>query len=80
VTPVAAVYTYSRSQGLFAGASLEGTVIMVRNDANAQYYGRSVTPQQILAGNVVPPAGAKRLDRVLLAAESGKCGDMLACR
>lgn len=80
MTPVAAVYTYSRSQGLFAGASLEGTVIMVRNDANAQYYGRSVTPQQILAGNVVPPAGAKRLDRVLLAAESGKCGDMLACR
>ena len=80
VTPVAAVYTYSRSQGLFAGASLEGTVIMARNDANAQYYGRSVTPQQILAGNVAPPAGAKRLDRVLLAAESGKCGDMLACR
>ena len=80
VTPVAAVYTYSRSQGLFAGASLEGTVIMARNDVNAQYYGRSVTPQQILAGNVAPPAGAKRLDRVLLAAESGKCGDMLACR
>jgi len=26
VLPVAAVYTYSRSQGLFAGASLEGTV------------------------------------------------------
>ena len=44
VTPVAAVYTYSRSQGLFAGVSLEGTVIATRNDANAQYYGRSVTP------------------------------------
>jgi lipid-binding SYLF domain-containing protein len=80
VTPMAAVYTYSISQGLFAGASLEGTVVMTRNDANAQYYGRSVTPQQILAGNVAPPAGAKRLERVLLAAESGKCGDMLACR
>jgi SH3 domain-containing YSC84-like protein 1 len=80
VTPIAAVYTYSISQGLFAGASLEGTVIMTRNDANASYYGRQVTPQQILAGNVAPPAGAKRLDRVLLAAESGKCGGMLACR
>ena len=80
VTPMAAVYSYSISQGLFAGASLEGTVVMTRNDANAQYYGRSVTPQQILAGSVAPPAGAKRLERVLLAAESGKCGDMLACR
>jgi SH3 domain-containing YSC84-like protein 1 len=80
VAPMAAVYTYSRSQGLFAGASLEGTVIMTRDDANAEYYGRSVTPQQILAGNVAPPAGANRLQRVLVAAESGKCGDMLACR
>ncbi len=80
ITPIAAVYTYSRSQGLFAGASLEGTVIMARNDANAGYYGRSVTPQQILAGNVAPPAGANRLQRVLVAAESGKCRDMLACR
>jgi SH3 domain-containing YSC84-like protein 1 len=80
VTPIAAVYTYSKSQGLFAGASLEGTVIMTRNDANAQYYGRSVTPQQILAGSVASPAGAKRLERVLVAAESGKCHDMLACR
>jgi len=35
ITPVAAVYTYSRSQGLFAGISLEGTVIGTRNDANA---------------------------------------------
>ena len=32
ITPVAAVYTYSRSQGLFAGISLEGTVIGTRND------------------------------------------------
>ena len=80
VTPIAAVYTYSKSQGLFAGPTLEGTVIMTRNDANAQYYGRSVTPQQILAGNVAPPAGANRLERVLVAAESGMCHDMMACR
>ena len=40
ITPVAAIYTYSRSQGLFAGVSLEGTVIGTRNDANAEYYGR----------------------------------------
>lgn len=80
ITPIAAVYAYSRSQGLFAGASLEGTVIMTRNDVNAGYYGRPVTAQQILAGNVAPPSGANRLQRVLLAAEAGKCRDLLACR
>jgi SH3 domain-containing YSC84-like protein 1 len=65
VTPVAAVYTYSRSQGLFAGISLEGTVIGTRNDANAAYYGRRVTAREILSGKVAPPPGAKRLLQVL---------------
>ncbi len=41
VLPVAAVYTYSQSQGLFAGIALEGTIIATRGDANAAYYGRA---------------------------------------
>ena len=65
VTPVAAIYTYSRSQGLFAGVSLEGTVIGTRNDANAEYYGRQVTPEEILSGKVPPPPAASRLVQVL---------------
>jgi SH3 domain-containing YSC84-like protein 1 len=65
VLPVAAVYTYSRSQGLFAGVSLEGTVIVARDDANAKYYGRPVTPEEILSGKVRPPRGARVLQRVL---------------
>src|SRR5919204_236770 len=65
VTPIAAIYTYSRSQGLFAGVSLEGTVIGTRNDANAEYYGRRVTPEEILSGKVPPPPGATRLVQVL---------------
>jgi SH3 domain-containing YSC84-like protein 1 len=65
VTPVAAVYTYSRSQGLFAGISLEGTMIGTRNDANGAYYGRPVTAGEILSGKVAPPPGAKRLLQVL---------------
>jgi len=65
ITPVAAIYTYSRSQGLFAGVSLEGTVVGIRNDANAEYYGRRVTPEEILAGQVPPPSGAKRLLQAL---------------
>jgi SH3 domain-containing YSC84-like protein 1 len=65
ITPVAAVYTYSLSQGLFAGISLEGTVIGTRNDANAAYYGRPATAEEILSGKVVPPPGANRLLQVL---------------
>jgi SH3 domain-containing YSC84-like protein 1 len=65
VTPIAAIYTYSRSQGAFAGISLEGTVIGTRNDANAEYYGRGVTPAEILSGQVPPPSGATRLVQVL---------------
>lgn len=65
VMPVAAVYTYSRSQGLFAGISLEGTVIAARDEANAEYYGRPAAPKDILAGRVEPPAGAARLTRAL---------------
>ncbi len=80
VTPVAAVYTYSISQGLFAGASLEGTVVMTRDEANTEYYGRPVSPRMILAGNIAPPPTAHRLAKVLAEAESGRCGEMLACR
>jgi len=61
VTPKAAIYTYSKSKGLFAGVSLEGAVIGTRKEANASYYARSVNAGDILHGRVVPPAGAARL-------------------
>jgi len=65
VTPVAAVYSYSRSQGLFAGVSVTGTVIVTRDGANKEYYGRKVTPEDILSGHVKPPASADRLRKEL---------------
>jgi SH3 domain-containing YSC84-like protein 1 len=61
VLPVAAVYTYSRSQGLFAGASLEGTILVTQSDKNASYYRRPVTPEEILRGRVTPPPSAEPL-------------------
>jgi lipid-binding SYLF domain-containing protein len=67
----AAVYTYSRSQGLFAGVSLEGTVIGTRDDVNAAYYGKSVSAGDILSGRVQPPAGARKLLAVLSNTERG---------
>jgi lipid-binding SYLF domain-containing protein len=65
VAPTAAVYTYSRSKGLFGGVSLEGAVIVTRAAANARYYGRSVTATDILNGRVTPPPGASRLRAAL---------------
>jgi lipid-binding SYLF domain-containing protein len=59
--PQAAIYTYSRSQGIFAGVSLEGTVIATRYQANEEYYEKPVYVSDILAGNVKPPAGAQKL-------------------
>lgn len=61
ITTKAAVYTYSRSQGIFAGVSLEGTVLVAEPKRNAAYYGASVTPSDILSGKVLPPAGARML-------------------
>ncbi len=61
VTPVAALYTYSRSKGLFAGVSLEGAIIATQTDANREYYGRRVSARSILSGRVAPPGGAARL-------------------
>jgi lipid-binding SYLF domain-containing protein len=61
----AAMYTYSRTQGLFAGISLEGTVISTRDDLNEAYYGMPVAARDIFAGKIQPPADAQRLLAVL---------------
>lgn len=61
VTPKAAIYTYSKSKGLFVGVSLEGAVIGTRKEANDRYYGRPVTANDILHGRVAPPAGSANL-------------------
>jgi lipid-binding SYLF domain-containing protein len=65
IAPKAAIYSYSRTKGLFAGVSIEGAVIHTQQDANRHYYGRPVTAAQILVGEVKPPPGAARLRAAL---------------
>lgn len=48
-----AVFAYSRSKGLFAGVSLDGSVIRIDDSANSTIYGKNVTGEQILLGNAV---------------------------
>jgi lipid-binding SYLF domain-containing protein len=47
------VFAYSRSKGLFAGISLDGSVISIDDDANRKVYGKDVTGEQILLGKGV---------------------------
>jgi lipid-binding SYLF domain-containing protein len=42
------IVSYSRNQGLYAGLSLDGAVLAVREGLNTAYYGKPVTPNQIL--------------------------------
>jgi lipid-binding SYLF domain-containing protein len=49
------VFTYSRSKGLFAGISLDGSVISIDDSANRKVYGKEVTGEQILLSNRVKP-------------------------
>ncbi|KAI8610521.1 hypothetical protein BC830DRAFT_1145381 [Chytriomyces sp. MP71] len=62
---VAPIYSYSKTKGLFAGVSLEGLVIVTRQETNARFYGSHVTPQDLLSGKVPPPPQAEVLYRAL---------------
>lgn len=53
---VAAMYSYSKTKGLFGGVSVEGSVIVERQDANRLAYGGdSLSVKQILSGQFDPP-------------------------
>jgi lipid-binding SYLF domain-containing protein len=56
------ILTYSRSRGLFAGVSLDGSALALDWQANVAYYGKVIGPGEILAGADVPvPASAAKL-------------------
>ncbi len=62
VTMRAEILSYSRSRGLFAGISLEGSTLRPDNGANKNLYGKEVSAQDIVFKNAVPvPASAKVL-------------------
>ena len=62
----AEILSYSRSRGLFAGASLEGTSLRPDEDATKEVYGRSMTARSIVTGTgITVPASGRRLVDVL---------------
>lgn len=62
---IAAVFSYSKTKGLFAGISLEGSVIVERREANRKFYGNNCTAKMILSGHVDPPPAVDPLFCVL---------------
>jgi len=60
------VLSYSRSRGLFAGVSLEGSTLRPDNDANRDVYGRKLTAREIvLEGRASTPESGRHLVEVL---------------
>ncbi|KAF9243748.1 hypothetical protein BU15DRAFT_42571 [Melanogaster broomeanus] len=62
---VAAMYSYSKTRGLFGGLSIEGSVIVERQDANALAYNQDVTAKMLLSGAVPCPEWASPLVKTL---------------
>jgi len=65
VTLGAEILSYSRSKGLFAGVSLEGSVINQDEKGNKRIYGREISPKEILLNGVAVPPAAQPLASVL---------------
>jgi|SRR5579863_5095915 len=62
----AEILSYSRSRGLFAGISLEGSTLRQDKKANERIYGRKIAAKTILLGNrIAVPRTGRHLVRVL---------------
>ena len=61
----AEMLTYSRSRGLFAGVSLEGSTVRPDNDANTLVYGSQIPARDLVKGTTAVPSAAKGMIDVL---------------
>src|SRR5205085_8046056 len=57
----AEILSYSRTRGVFAGVSLDGTVVSQDGNEDRKLYGHEVRSQDVLAGAVPAPVAARSL-------------------
>ena len=57
----AEILSYSRTRGVFAGVSLDGTVVSQDHSEDRKLYGQDVRNQGVLMGDVRPPEVARSL-------------------
>src|SRR5580693_3669742 len=62
--------SYSRSKGLFAGVAVDGSVIQQDNDSTKAFYGKNVSFNKTLSGNVHAPSGTDSFLASVRAAEN----------
>src|SRR5882672_5957261 len=64
----AEVYSYSRNKGLFAGLSVDGSVLAIDSKSNARLYGKAASAADIMARRVSTNAdAAQRFERAIMA-------------
>jgi lipid-binding SYLF domain-containing protein len=61
----AEILSWSRSRGVFAGVSLNGTVVQMDKGENEKLYGKPLTSKEILQGTIPVPDSARVLTAVL---------------
>ena len=77
----AEILTYSRSRGLFAGVSLEGSTLRPDNGANEDVYGRKITAEDIVRkGAVQTPAAASKMISLLNSKSPNNTSDPVSLR
>ena len=64
------ILAFSRSKGLYGGVSLDGAVIAVRGGLNNGFYGRAVSPADILVRHDAANPDGKRLSEAVAKAAS----------
>ena len=69
---VADILSFSRTKGAFAGVSLEGSVIKTKDKWNEAYYGKAVSPIDIIVKGSVSNPGSKALRESVAKAAAGK--------
>lgn len=68
----AEVYSYSRNRGLFAGLSVDGSVLAIDSKSNTRLYGKTASASDIIARRVSTNAdAAKRFERAVAASTAG---------
>jgi SH3 domain-containing YSC84-like protein 1 len=65
VLMTAEILSWSRSRGVFAGISLEGATVRPDGSENERLYGKHVTNQEIIGGNVRAPRSTRALTSAL---------------
>jgi lipid-binding SYLF domain-containing protein len=55
------VVSFAKAKGLFAGLNLEGSIIKVSADSNKAYYGKPVSPLDIIMKNAAKNEGSAKL-------------------